>query len=331
FGSRVSSNVGVSDASEPEVSKADLPLMTASDPWRMSVKILLNAWSIESVRTKVPLIIATPSTIAIAVRAVRSFRLRRPRIANQVMPSASRGGELLHHVVDRVRVALADLAHDEPVGEEQHAMGGRSRARVVRHHHDRLAVLVDGAAEELEDLAARRRVEGPGWPGREQDRRLGDERTCDRDALLLATRELGGPVGKAVLEPDVPDELVEPGLVRLLSGDCQGEEDVLARVQHRQQVEELEDEADVLPAELRQVVVAERCYPRAGEADAAGGGLVQPGEDVHQGGLARARGPHDGRRLRRRDVDRDAAERLDRRVARAVAPRDVTRDDDRPV
>src|SRR5262249_28652196 len=136
--------------------------MTASDPWRMSVKILVNAWSIESVRTKVPLISATPSTIAIAVRAVRSFRLRRPRIANQVMPSASRGGELLHHVVDRVRVALADLAHDEPVGEEQHAMSGCSRARVVRHHHDRLAVLVDGAAEDPADLAAPRRAQGPG-------------------------------------------------------------------------------------------------------------------------------------------------------------------------
>jgi hypothetical protein len=34
-----------------EMSNADLPDMTAFEPWRMSVKILSNAWSIESVRT----------------------------------------------------------------------------------------------------------------------------------------------------------------------------------------------------------------------------------------------------------------------------------------
>ena len=55
----------------------------------MSVKILSNAWSIESVRTYVPLIIATPSTIAIAVSAVRSLRLRSPRMANFVISAYS--------------------------------------------------------------------------------------------------------------------------------------------------------------------------------------------------------------------------------------------------
>ena len=64
-------------------SKADFPEMTAFEPLRMSVKIRSNAWSIESVRTYVPLIIATPRTIAIAVSAVRSFRLSSPRIAKR--------------------------------------------------------------------------------------------------------------------------------------------------------------------------------------------------------------------------------------------------------
>ena len=52
--------------------------------------------------------------------------------------------------------------------------------------------------------------------------------------------------------------------------------------QHRQQVEELEDEADVLAAQLRQVVVAERRDLRARDADAAGRRLVEAREDVHQ-------------------------------------------------
>ena len=63
--------------------------MTAFEPWRMSVKIRSNAWSIESVRTYVPLIIATPSTMAIAVSAVRSLRLRSPRIAKRVISGYS--------------------------------------------------------------------------------------------------------------------------------------------------------------------------------------------------------------------------------------------------
>ena len=60
--------------------------MTAFEPWRTSVKIVSNALSIESVRTNVPLTIATPSTIAIAVRAVRSLRPSSPLRANFVTP-----------------------------------------------------------------------------------------------------------------------------------------------------------------------------------------------------------------------------------------------------
>src|SRR5213593_1627410 len=104
----------------------------------MSVKILLNALSMESVRTNVPLIIATPRTIAIAVSAVRSLRLMSPRRANQVMRARSRGRHLFHHRQDLVRVALAELAHDHAVREEKHAMRDRGGARLVRHHHDGL-------------------------------------------------------------------------------------------------------------------------------------------------------------------------------------------------
>src|SRR6476659_4267718 len=141
------------------MSKADLPLMTAFDPCRASVKILSKAESIESVRTNVPLIIATPRTIAIAVSAVRSLRLSSPLIANFVMRATSRRGELFKHVVDRVRVALADLAHDQTIGEEQHAVCHRCRPRVVGDHHDRLAVLVDRTPQKVQDLLAGGRIE----------------------------------------------------------------------------------------------------------------------------------------------------------------------------
>ena len=62
----------------------------------------------------------------------------------------------------------------------------------------------------------------------------------------------------------------------------------------------------------------------------AGGRLVEPGEDVHQRRLAGARGAHDGDELARRDVERDAAKRVDGRLAFAVAAREIDGGDDGP-
>ena len=67
------------------MSNAVLPLITAFDPLRTSLKIELKALSIESVSMKVPATIATPRTIAIAVSAVRSFRPSRPLSATRII------------------------------------------------------------------------------------------------------------------------------------------------------------------------------------------------------------------------------------------------------
>ena len=62
-----------------------MPLITAFDPLRTSLKIELKAWSIESVSMNVPATIATPNTIAIAVSDVRSFRPSRPLSATRII------------------------------------------------------------------------------------------------------------------------------------------------------------------------------------------------------------------------------------------------------
>ena len=56
---------------------------------------------------------------------------------------------------------------------------------------------------------------------------------------------------------------------------------------------------------------------------------VEPGEDVHQRRLARARRPHHRGQLAGFDLERDAPQRLDRGLARAVAASQVERDDHR--
>jgi hypothetical protein len=122
--------------------------------------------------------------------------------------------------------------------------------------------------------------------------------------------------------------LLEPGGVRLATRQLQRQRDVLGRRQHGQQVEELEDEADVVAPQLRELAVVQAADVDAGDGDLARRGLVEAGEDVHQRRLARARRAHDGGQPAFGDLDRHAAQRGDHRVALAVVPDDVTRRDD---
>jgi D-alanyl-D-alanine dipeptidase len=65
------------------------------------------------------------------------------------------------------------------------------------------------------------------------------------------------PMAAALLEPDLAHQLGHPFLVRLFARESEREDDVLLCVQHREQVEELEDEADVLSPKERQLVVVQ--------------------------------------------------------------------------
>ena len=83
--------------------------------------------------------------------------------------------------------------------------------------------------QDLQDLLGGAGVEVAGGLIGEDDRRLTHERPGAGHALDLATGELGGPVGQAVLEADGVHHLVEALLVDLLAGDVQGQGDVLGR------------------------------------------------------------------------------------------------------
>jgi hypothetical protein len=64
---------------------APCPLTITSVPAYDSSKMVENALSIVSVRTYVPLIIATPRTIAIIVSEVRNFRPARLRREKRII------------------------------------------------------------------------------------------------------------------------------------------------------------------------------------------------------------------------------------------------------
>jgi hypothetical protein len=188
--------------------------------------------------------------------------------------------------------------------------------------------VVHGVAQQGKDLAAGRRVQVARRLVGEHHRRAGDERAGDGHALLLAARELGRAVAEAVGQADLLDEFVEPLRVRLAAGQLERQGDVLGRGEHREQVEELEDEADVVAPQAGERGVVELGDVEAGDGHVARRGLVQTGEDVHQRRLARARRAHHGGQVAGGDVDADAAQGVDGGVAGAVAPDDVAGADD---
>src|SRR5262245_17350989 len=113
-------------------------------------------------------------TIDSSVSTVRVFLRPRFAITNPVRVIAASG---------RLLEKLALLQVQRPVRE----LGG---LWVVRHHHDGLAVLAVQDLQKPEDLVRRLAVKVARRLVANEDRGIGDQRTRDGDALLLAAREL---------------------------------------------------------------------------------------------------------------------------------------------
>src|SRR5207247_1200838 len=115
------------------------------------------------------------------------------------------------------------------------------------------------ALEEGEDLEAGAGVQRARWLVGQDDRGVVDEGTGDGDPLLLPAGELARLVVLAVGEPDL-DEPLAGARPTIACRDARVEErelDVLERGHSGQQVEGLEDEADLAAPDLRQAVAVE--------------------------------------------------------------------------
>src|SRR6187200_785505 len=285
-----------------------------------SLKISSKAAKIVSVRTKEPATKATPrktAKLVSAARTLRAQRLLRPRLVKPLLQ--------LDHFVRRAGGGVVDdpavLQGDQPVG-----VGGGDG--IVGDHHHGLAELVDRLAQQGEHVGARLRVEVAGRLVGEDNRGFRDQGAGDRDPLLLAAGELRGAMGAAILEADGADQLIDPLPVRFAAGDRERQNQVLLGGQDRDQVEELEDEAELVAAQLGQLAVVEMGDVDAVELDRARGRLVEAGEDVHQGRLARAGGAHDRGEAVALEAGGDAVERIDGGIPLAEAAVQVGSEDD---
>ena len=100
--------------------------------------------------------------------------------------------------------------------------------------------------------------------------------------------------------------------------------DVLLRGQRRDEVERLEDDADLLGAQPGQLGLADGGEVHAVQLDAAGGGAVETADHLQQGGLAAARGALDDELVAVLDGEVDATQRLHRLLAPRVALGDAS-------
>src|SRR5699024_4724284 len=139
-----------------------------------------------------------------------------------------------------------------------------------------------------------------------------------RYALLLPTGELVGLVIEAIGQADCRDHGVEPLRIHLAAGNVQGQRDVLLRGQRRDEVECLEDEADVVAAQLGQLGVSQLRDVDVTDVYGAGSRGVQGGHAMHERGFARTRRSHDGGELTGEKVDVDAAQSDHLRIAMPV-------------
>ena len=143
--------------------------------------------------------------------------------------------------------AVAHLFDERALLEMQQVRGALGGVRVVRHHDDRLLELLVQPLQQREDFRRRLRIEVAGRLVGDEQRRIGDDRAGDRDALLLAAGELP----RIVLSPGRRARRCERGhdvLAALRLRELRQQQrqlDVLERRQHRDQVVELEDEPDV--------------------------------------------------------------------------------------
>ena len=111
-----------------------------------------------------------------------------------------------HHDAPRGRRGVRAALDDAAVAQRDDLVGQRRELGVVRDEHERPAAVAVDRHEQLDDLAAGGAVEIARRLVGQQDRRIVGERARDRDALLLAARQLRRIVMPAVRQPDVGEQ-----------------------------------------------------------------------------------------------------------------------------
>ena len=200
------------------------------------------------------------------------------------------------------------LGHDDAAGpraHDMHVVGEERRlAEVVRDEDDREADLLPEIAQDAPQLLPRKGVEGGEGLVQHQQRRLVDEGAAQGNALLHAAGQLPRVAVAEPVEADGREQ--RPRLLAILGlfsaeaapvrlDDLERQEDVVDDLAPGQQVRVLESHAGDLDRPA---------HPVAEDDDLAGIRRHEPGDQLHQRGLAAAGRADDGGELAAADGER---------------------------
>src|SRR5579884_3762392 len=152
------------------------------------------------------------------------------------------------------------------------------------------------AAEQVHDVGGGFAIEvASGFVGPD-DGGIVSEGASDGDALALAAGEFGGPVFGAIGEAHTFEEFqcAFARLARWNFRDQHRQFDVFNGIEHGQEVEVLEDEANVTGAVGGALVIGEVAQVIALDVDIAFVDGIETGEAIEHGSFAAAAWPHNG-------------------------------------
>jgi len=210
---------------------------------------------------------------------------------------------------DALQLALGDHLAVEEVNL---ALGMGGKAGIVGNHADGCALTVQ-VGQQAHDGLAVLTVQVSGWLVGEQDGRGSGEGAGNGDALLLTAGELGGIVAHAMGHVDALKRVLDTVLAlacRHAGAIGQRQLDVLVDGEVADQVEALEDEADLLVADAGAVTEVQVGDLFRVEGVAAVSGSVEQADDREQRRLAAAGGAGHGNVLAAGDVEVNARERV---------------------
>src|SRR5437868_482852 len=262
--------------------------------------------------TRTPRSFSSILPVGASARAERSQRLVAIRAFQQEFPT--------RHVPWRVCFRGLLAFHHQPLVQAPPARHPFGQPRIVGDDDGRDAEAAVEVEQQLVDPFAGRLVEITGRLVGEQEARLQDESAGERHALLLAAGQLPGPVIEAVTQADQLEHLASDAR-RLLArqpADQRRHGGVVQRGELREQVVELEDEADVAVAEARQRLLSHLERVLAVVEDVAGGRRIERSDDVQEGALAHAAWPDQGRHFPGPQRERCAAQDVDLLLAQPV-------------
>ena len=212
----------------------------------------------------------------------------------------------------RTREVAALPTNQAPVQHLDHAVGALGDGRVVGDDDHRRPAAGAGVLEELEDPGLLSESRAP--VGSSASSRRGSLASARATATRWRSPPDSSP-GRWSVRSCSPTSSSSSAArarrsVRPRRGGDERDLDVGLGGEHRQQVVELEDEADHVAVVARQPAVLARRL--AVDEDRSGVRLAEPADDAEQRALARSAGAHQGHALARLDVQRDVVDGQDR-------------------